>query len=77
VYGGIPPDALIIAIPSDALQLAFTDDPVRMIGAGEETVAVAVDAQPSVSVMVTVYVPGESPVAVVPVCGGFVFQMIV
>jgi hypothetical protein len=68
VYGGVPPVAVIVALPSGLLQNEVVSAFVNAIAVGWVIVALAVALHPSASVIVTVYDPTVNPVALEFVC---------
>jgi len=78
VYGAVPPEAEAVAEPFAAPHVASVVASILTVGSPRSLiVAVAVDEHPLASVIVTVYVPASSPVAVADVCAGDVSQLYV
>jgi hypothetical protein len=68
VYVPLPPEATTVALPLQApLQVTFTCDCVAVIAGGCVIVNEEVIEQPAGELIVHVYVPAQSPVAVAPV----------
>jgi hypothetical protein len=68
VYGAIPPDAVAMDVPLHKLHDGEVIALVAVICAGEIIVVTEELVHPFESVTITVYIPLQSEVAVVPVC---------
>jgi hypothetical protein len=79
VYGGVPPvgseTVTVPSFPPKHLTLVNAVAVTFVIGLGWKTVALAVVEDPFESDTVTVYTPAFNPVAVLPLCTGFVFHV--
>lgn len=64
VYGPVPPAGVAVAVPLLCPQFDGVAPVVKVISVGCPTTAVVVEEHPFASVVVTVYVPGESEAGV-------------
>ncbi len=71
----MPPVSVMVALPDDVPQPGCIMLTVCASAAGSVITAVAVVVQLLFALMVTVYVPGASPIIVGVVCTGVVFQL--